>query len=147
MPAMVLDASCGVKWALPEVGSSAARELVAAYASGRVDLWAPDLYVAEVTNIVWKKCLLLREMTPEDATRALAALLATLPELAASSTLAAQALQLGLKLGISTYDALYAALALQLGCALVTENQRLLERAAPVLGRVFPLSEAVARIG
>lgn len=144
---MVLDASCGVKWALPEVGSGAARELAAANASGRVDLWAPDLYVAEVTHTVWKKCYLLHELTPEDASRALGALLATLPELAPSSSLAAQALQLGLKLGISTYDALYAALALQVGCPLVTEDQRLLERAAPVLGRVFPLSEAVARIG
>lgn len=122
---MVLDASCGVKWALPEVGSSAARELAVAYASGRVDLWAPDLYVADVTNIVWKKCCLLHEVTPKDASRALAALMATLPELARSSTLAAQAFQLGLTLA----------------------NQRLLERAAPVLGRVFSLAEAVRRVG
>ncbi len=144
---MVLDASCGVKWALPEVGSGSARELAAAYASGSVALWAPDLYVVEATTIVWNKWCLLHEPTPEDASRALDTLLATLPELPPSSTLAAQALQLGLKLGVSTYDALYAALALQLGCPLVTEDQRLLERAAPVLGRLFPLSEAVARIG
>jgi predicted nucleic acid-binding protein len=140
---MVLDASCGIKWVTAESDSAISEKLLAAYAAGRVDLWAPDLYVSEVTNIVWKKCRLHKELTEEQAANALEASLAILPDLADSSPLAPQALQLGLALHISTYDALYVALALRLRCPLVTPDRILFERVAPTLSLVISMEDAV----
>lgn len=147
MKALVLDASCGVKWVIPEAGSGHAHQLAAARALGEVELWAPDLYVAEVTSIVWKKCQLLNELSPGQAARALEMLLALLPELAESAPLAPQALELGRTLGISPDDGLYVALSLQLGCPLVTEDAKLLSRARPALGNMMRLGEAVRSLG
>ncbi len=49
----VVDASVAVKWFLDEAGDREARALV----ETRVPLLAPELVVAEVSNVAWKRLL------------------------------------------------------------------------------------------
>lgn len=142
MTKLVLDASCGVKWVVPETGSGHAQCLRDAYADGRLVLLAPDLYVAEVTNILWKKACLREEISSDDMRAALRLLLASLPELFDSAPLAEQALNLAAVHRRSVHDCLYVALALQERCQLVTADAALVHALGPVLGNVLDLESA-----
>ena len=137
----VVDASVGVKWVLPEPGSDRARGLLEASARGDAELLAPDIYVAEVSNVLWKRTHLTGDLLADDAREALDSLVAALPALVPSPVLASQALELALAFGRSLYDCLYVALALRAGCPLVTADRRLVRAFAPATGQVVDLDE------
>ena len=48
---VVVDASVAVKWFIAEQWTEESRKLLA----GRIDRHAPDLILAETTNVLWKK--------------------------------------------------------------------------------------------
>ena len=137
----VVDASVGVKWVLPEPGSDRARRLLASVARGRTALLAPDLYVAEVANVLWRRCRLRGELLEDEAREALAELLGALPELVPAEALAAQALELALAFRHPVYDCLYVALAVREGCSLITADRRIALAFGPATGRVMLLEE------
>ena len=138
---LVVDASVAVKWVIPEEGSDRARGLLDAAAHDEARLLAPDIYVAEVANVLWKRTHLTGDLLEGDAREALDSLIATLPVLVPGSALAGQALELALAFGRPLYDCLYVALALRAGCPLVTADRRLVRAFGPATGQVVDLDE------
>jgi len=142
----VLDASVGVKWVAPEPGSEQARAVRDAYAAGELHLLAPDLYVPEVANILWKKHRLRQELSAAQAARALDLLLAALPEIEPTAPLISQALRLANQFGRPVYDCTYVALALREGCPLITADLALASQLGPSLGMVATLAQGAAML-
>jgi predicted nucleic acid-binding protein len=52
---LVVDASVVIKWLVFEPYSTEARQILSDYQAGDLTLLAPDLLLAEVANIIWKK--------------------------------------------------------------------------------------------
>ena len=138
---LVVDASVAVKWVIPEEGSDRAHALLDAAARDEAHLLAPDAYVAEVANVLWKRSHLRGDLSNDEAREALDHILGTLPTLVPGAALAGQALELALTFGRSLYDCLYVALALRAGCPLVTADRRLVRAFAPATGQVVDLDD------
>lgn len=118
---LIVDASVVVKWYVPEHGSNAALAILASAAV----LLAPDLLVAELGNVLWKK-VGRGELSGAEAQRIAQGFFDTAPvTLWPSSGLLDAALEVALTRGCTVYDALYLALALAHRGQLVTADQRL----------------------
>lgn len=102
----VVDASVAAKWVVAEVGSEAARRVL----EGPGPLIAPDLLVAEVGNVLWKK-VTRKAMTPRHAQEAMVWLPELFDRLFDSAALAPRALEIAIAHGATVYDSLYVALA------------------------------------
>jgi predicted nucleic acid-binding protein len=118
---LIVDASVAVKWFAAEDNSDRARAL---FASGE-ELIAPDLVLAEVSNVMWKKLrrgLLLPDQVVASARR--------LPQyferLIAISELVERATELTVTLDHPVYDCFYLALAERERLPLVSADGRLL---------------------
>jgi predicted nucleic acid-binding protein len=108
---LVVDASVGLKWVLPEPDSSLAEALVRI----EPDLLVPDFWLNEATNVLW---LQVRRslFTPEEARQGLALLRAQVePTPTAEMRLHEVALDIGMAVNLSTYDTLYLAFAIAVG--------------------------------
>ena len=108
-----------MKWFVPEIHSSAASRLL----RPELSLSAPDLIVAEIGNIVWKK-VLRKQITRAEADEVLASFDSVRLEVVPSLDLRRKALQLAVTLSRTFYDSLYLALAIARECALVTADRR-----------------------
>ncbi|MFI4975724.1 MAG: type II toxin-antitoxin system VapC family toxin [Caulobacterales bacterium] len=122
---VVVDASVAAKVFITEVGSDAARSL----ASSGIRMLAPDLIFVELANVAVKR------MRRGDISRDMAAdLVASAPgllnEVVPATDLTARAFALACDHGISTYDAMYVALAEVRGCQLITADLRLIAKAS-----------------
>ena len=118
---MVVDASVGLKWFVPEVHATEARQ----WRSGPDELHVPAFFFdLEIANILWKK-VRGAEITRADADLILGQLptlpLTRHPEL----PLLAPAFDLANRTQRTVYDCLYLALAMQLGGRMVTADLRL----------------------
>jgi predicted nucleic acid-binding protein len=131
----VIDASVAAKWYFPEEGSRRAGEVLAEASEGRRNLLAPDLLVAEFTNILWKK-IGLDECRPDEAQAILDFFETDRPRLVDSVALAPRALELALRLEHPVYDCLYLATAIEYDARLVTADARLARSARVVLTEV-----------
>jgi Predicted nucleic acid-binding protein, contains PIN domain len=119
----VVDASVACKWFIEERGSLEARQLLV---SGE-PLIAPQLVVAEVCSVAWKK------VRAQQLTSMQAALLAERIESAFNalmqmSSLAPRALNIAVELDHPVYDCFYLALTELEDVPMVTADQRLLMR-------------------
>jgi predicted nucleic acid-binding protein len=137
---LVLDASVGLKWVLPEENADVARTLLTQTRRGEVQLVAPDAYLPEVTNALWARSHLRDDLTVNEARDALDRLLLTLPSLVPSSGLAAQALELSLAFGHAVYDCLYVALAIRNGCSVITADRAMIRAFGRATGRVIDIA-------
>ena len=136
----VVDASVVLKWFLREADSAAADLLLERFLNGEVELLAPDLVVVETASALWKRVMIRKEMSAEEATLIHRDLL-TLPlSLVPSGTLADAALQIALKHKHSVYDAFYCALALERQCDFVTADRVLANKLQDVFPFIVPLS-------
>src|SRR6478672_9170429 len=118
---VIVDASVAVKWYVPEDGSRAAADLLAA---GDV-LLAPDLLAPELGNVLWKK-VRRGELTPEEAVEIAAAFASDGPvRLRPSTPLLCGALDIAMRFDRTLYDALYLALAVAENGRLATVDERL----------------------
>ena len=115
-----MDASVAIKWLLPEVHSEAALRLL----SPDHSLIAPDLFFAEVGNVLWKR-VSRGEVTVTQARAALEALLAVPLQVHRSQLLMPLALEIACGTRRSVYDSLYLAAAVLGGCPLVTADRKL----------------------
>jgi predicted nucleic acid-binding protein len=125
MEAIVADASVVAKWYVEEEHSNAARELLAP--GFRIN--APDLLPIEIDNML---CTWLRRRSIDrEKADIIRAALRTVPiEMHTSAPLREAAFLLAASAGITMYDALYVALAGQLGAELVTADERLVRALA-----------------
>lgn len=119
MTPVVADASVVVKWYVPEIHSAEAQRLQ----GESFEVHAPDLLPAEFGNILWKK---VREgtITADEAERIIADFQTAPVKLYAALQLLPSAFRIANDTGRTVYDSLYLALALVLGCALVTADRR-----------------------
>ena len=119
---LVVDASVAVKWFVREDGQEAARALL----GSNEPLVAPDLLVAEVGNILWKK-VRLQEIPPAQAQAAMVVLPHCFERLVPAANLHERALSLALTLDHPLYDCLYLACAEAQNAPFVTADNRLIE--------------------
>ncbi len=123
MSAIVLDASAVAKWFVREEGSSDMRSIRDGIASGELKGHAPDLVLIEIANLLRYS----RGASPEDAMNAVRSLRILL-HLKRSEELLDEAIELAFKRGITVYDSLYMALAMEMGARLVTYDSELLDK-------------------
>ncbi len=120
MSALVVDASVGTKWYIPEIHAAEAGRL----RNPAYQLHVPTLFDVEIANILWKKRR-RGELSWADATDILAQVagfpLIRHPE----GPLLSAAFDLADRSGRTVYDCLYLALAVQLGSQMVTADDRL----------------------
>ncbi|WP_119303126.1 type II toxin-antitoxin system VapC family toxin [Dongia deserti] len=117
---LVIDASVAIKWFIDEPLHEHARYLL----KGEERLYAPDLLLAEVGNIAWKK--VIRGEIEEEQAQKIALSLRDLPiTLSPVSELIDRALQIALSIKHPVYDCLYLACAESLDSSLVTADDRL----------------------
>ena len=132
MSLFVVDASLVVKWFVPEIHSEAAQRWLAS----SHDFIAPDLLFPEAGNAIWKK-LRRDELTAEEAQRLVGDLERVAVESVTTRTLLSDAVALAIKADITVYDATYLTLAVRLGTAVATGDDRLVRKVAghPALRR------------
>ena len=116
----VIDASVAAKWFFTEPGEQEARAI--AESSGA--LIAPDLLVAEVCNIAWRK-VIARQITAERAQAIGLHLPALFNRLIPGADLAPRAIELSISLRHPVYDCFYLALAEAAQGELVTADAKL----------------------
>ncbi len=128
---VVVDASAALKWVLDEAGQEAALDLL-----DEDVLHAPDFLLVEVANVLWSK-VRRRTLDRTGADAAYEAIAAVPIAYTSVSDLALAARSLAHALDMSVYDALYAALAQRLRCALATADVRF-ARAVDASGIAVP---------
>jgi predicted nucleic acid-binding protein len=128
---LVIDASIAVKWVVEEDGT---REALALRQGAR--LIAPDLFVPECANILWKK-VQRKELSKEEALLAARLLQGAEIELLPTRSLLAAAVQLAIELEHPAYDCLYLAVAMDNDCRFVTADARFVHKVAQKRGPRF----------
>jgi predicted nucleic acid-binding protein len=124
---LVLDASVAVKWAMPSAREPLTDEslrLLKRYTDGELEFVVPDVFWAEVGNVLWKGARQHRWRRDEaDAVVAdmKARDFATVP----SRILLPEALRIAFGYDRSLYDCLYVALAIESKIEMITADERL----------------------
>lgn len=127
MRTYVIDASVAAKWLLPageEPLASESLQLLRRYSEGEVRFLVPDLFWAELANILWKSVRVgrLRQASAEAGLRATREqAFPTWP----SRDLLVDAFAIASAFGRTVYDALYVALAVNSKSQLITADERL----------------------
>ena len=124
---LVLDASVAAKWILPPGAEPLAKQALALlqqYEKGEIRFVVPDLFWAEIGNVLWK-AVRQKRLPAANAYRALMELrdrhLPTVP----ASPLLEEALAISIAFERSVYDSLYLALAHSSKAQFVTADEKL----------------------
>jgi predicted nucleic acid-binding protein len=127
MMPLIPDASVGAKWCLPVQDEPLAAEALAllhGYEKGEVQFVVPDIFWAELGNVLWKAVRRGR-CTQETAESALSAMRERAVPTVSSAQLVNSALAIACAFDRTLYDCLYVALAVQSKGHFVTADQRL----------------------
>jgi predicted nucleic acid-binding protein len=125
MSGFIVDASVAIQWLVEEADSERADAFYEGY--GPDELQAPELIIAEVCNIAWRKAT-KREIPARQAIDIAASIGTLLPSLLPSAALAGVATEIALEINHPIYDCFYLASADLLNVQLVTVDQRLLKK-------------------
>jgi len=132
MTTLVLDASVAIKWALPSPLEDLTTEsvhLLSRYLASEIDFIVPDVFWAEIGNILWKG--VKRKRWPRtDAEQIAAEFKAREFQTIPSQILMIEALKLSCTYERSIYDCLYVALAVESHSQLITADERLVNSMA-----------------
>ncbi len=137
MISLVLDASVAVKWAFPganEPLTAEALRLVERYKDGEVDFIVPDVFWAEMGNVLWRG-VRRGSWSRIDVENCISDFAARDFTTVSSLMLLPEALQIAFVYDRNIYDCLYAALAVQARAELITGDERL----ANALAARFPV--------
>jgi len=115
----VVDASVAVKWYLEEDHAAPARRLL----DGTYELIVPDLFFAEIGNVLWKRWR-RGELDGDVIAETLAALDRVPCEIRSARPLLSRAMALATSLRRTVCDSLYLAVAIDTGARLVTADRR-----------------------
>ena len=134
MTRVVVDASVVIKWSVPEVHSADALR----YLDPGLGRHAPELLLAEISNILWKK-VVRRELTRAEAERIAVDVGQADVTVHPMGPLFGTALRIALETGRSAYDSMYLSLAEMLSTRMVTADRRLYDavQASPYAGLVL----------
>lgn len=127
MTAFVLDASVAVKWVIPSANETLSAEslrLLERYVTGEIDFVVPDIFWAEIGNVLWKGVRQQRwsRTLAEGATSAMKDRnFFTI----STQVLLPAALKIALLYDRSIYDAVYVATAIQFKIEMITADERL----------------------
>lgn len=127
-PLVVVDASVALKWVVTETGSNEAAALLTGLADGALSLVAPEHLLGEVGNGLRKR-VAQGVLVADDAVTALDAVAAVGLELISGHERWLRSLRAALDWGVTTYDALYVLLALDLDAEVITADLRLVDSA------------------
>ena len=141
MKTLVIDASIAVKWVVEEDGTPEALTL-----RRRAKLIAPELLVAECSNILWKK-VQRDELSNDEAFLAARLLQAADIEFLPTRLLLEAATRIAVELDHPACDCLYLALAAERDCEFVTADERFVRQVGEghrrrFRGRVISLGQA-----
>lgn len=117
-----VDASVAVKWFIPEALSGEA----AAWLGADSELFVPELFFAEIPNVLWKK-VVRRELSENEARRAHQRIAEVGFRVVSNRAVAPAALDLAFTLRRSAYDCIYLAVATAFEAPLVTADRKLTE--------------------
>jgi len=117
---VVIDSSIVIKWFVPEVHSDDALR----YLDPDGERDAPELLLAEVANILWKK-VGRGELTPDQAEKIAQDVEQADINIHRMGPLFGHGLRIALATGRSAYDSIYVALADSLSIRVVTADRRL----------------------
>ena len=137
MNTLVLDASVAIKWAIPSAREPLTDEslrLLKRYVDSEVEFIVPDVFWAEVGNVLWKGTRQHR-WRRDEAEAVAADMKARDFTTVSSAILLPEALRIAFTYDRSVYDCLYVALAVQSKTDLVTADERL----ANALAARFPV--------
>ncbi len=137
MKAQVIDAGVVAAAFFQEKHAAPAQALLT---SGQ-ELCAPDLIIAELGNVVWKRCA-RGEIDKAEAADLLRDVLQLPLNLTPSKELAPEALELAIRTGCTVYDCLYLALAVKTQSVMLTTDRRLVRSLAET-----PLAESIVCLG
>ena len=127
MTTLVLDASVAIKWAMPMAHEPLADEslrLLKRYVASEVEFIVPDVFWAEVGNVLWKGTR-QRRWRQDEAEAVAAELKARDFATVSSVILLPEALRIAFAYDRSVYDCLYVALAVQSKTNVITADERL----------------------
>src|SRR5271165_6229823 len=131
---VVVDASIGLKWYVPEVYSGEAAGLLCE----AFELHVPSHFSVELASALWKKVVLRGELT-ENQARDVRGALDEVPVVShPTAGLIDEAFEIALVTRRTVYDCLYIALGERLGCVVVTADRKLYNatRGGPYAPRV-----------
>jgi predicted nucleic acid-binding protein len=124
MDKLVVDSSVAIKWFVPEPYSTEARRILKAYQDGTLALLAPDLFYAEIGNIVWKKHR-RHDITADEAQTIIEECQDLIFEITSSGDLLKEAYRIAIAQQRTVYDALYVALSVRERCQCVSADEKL----------------------
>jgi predicted nucleic acid-binding protein len=124
MSDIVVDSSVVAKWILPEADSPQAQRLFSEVSASGGKLIVLDLMLPEVANSIWKR-VHRNLIGPEDARNFLNLLMRVPVELQPAATSLPSAFEIAVQHDRPVYDALFVALAHQLGLKGVTADEPL----------------------
>jgi predicted nucleic acid-binding protein len=124
----VVDASLVAKWFLPEEHKEKAEQILREFIDEKVQLAAPDLLIAELISILWKRATKLKDISATEAEQIYADFLALRLPLRHSAEIAKTALKIAISSDHKTYDMLYIALAEEASCEFVTADRTLVNK-------------------
>lgn len=127
MSTIVVDASVAAKWFLPAKGEMLTEEafgLFRRYAIGEIRFVVPDLFWAELANVLWKAVRRGR-CSKAAAETGLASLVERKLSTVPSPTLLEAAFRIAMAFDRTVYDSLYVALAVHSKTQLITADERL----------------------
>jgi predicted nucleic acid-binding protein len=118
----VLDSSAALPWVLPEKDSAKAIQLRDDARNGVHELFAPDIFPAEVFNALLK-AERTRRINVGDAKPLYASIAADIPALHPYLPLMSRAGEIASRYRIALYDCLYIALAERESCQVISADQ------------------------
>jgi predicted nucleic acid-binding protein len=123
MSSFIVDASVGIQWLVDEPDSERADGFYEKH--GARNLAAPELIIAEVCNIAWRKAI-QKEISSQQAIEIASGFPALLPVLVPTARLARLATAIALEINHPIYDCMYLSCADLLNVPLITVDRRLL---------------------
>jgi predicted nucleic acid-binding protein len=124
---LVLDASVALKWAVPSANEPLTAEslrLLKRYIDADVNLIVPDVFWAEIGNVLWKG-VRQKRWTRALADGAVTAITGLDFFTVSSLELLPEALKIAFPRDRTVYDCLYVALAIKFNTELITADERL----------------------
>jgi predicted nucleic acid-binding protein len=131
----VLDASVALKWAIPPANETLTAEslqLLQEYVNGKIDLLVPDIFWAELGNVLWKG-VRLRRWSQAVAQRIASEMHARNFSTVPSRTLMTEAMRIAFAYDRAVYDCLYVALAIRSKSQMITADECLANALAAYL--------------